>query len=102
MFTGIVEELGTVAAVEDQGDAIRLTINAATVLEGTGLGDSIAVNGVSAGSKAWASTPWRCNAASTRLPLLSDTSRSADEPPNSTATLPRDLGLIVPDIRLRP
>ena len=38
MFTGIVEELGTVAAVEDQGDAIRLTINAATVLEGTGLG----------------------------------------------------------------
>ena len=28
MFTGIVEELGTVAAVEDQGDAIRLTIRA--------------------------------------------------------------------------
>ena len=45
MFTGIVEELGTVEAVEDQGDAIRLTIRAATVLEDTGLGDSIAVNG---------------------------------------------------------
>ena len=45
MFTGIVEELGTVAAVEDQGDAIRLGIRAATVLEGTGLGDSISVNG---------------------------------------------------------
>lgn len=45
MFTGIVEELGTVAAVEDQGDAIRLGITAATVLEGTGPGDSIAVNG---------------------------------------------------------
>lgn len=45
MFTGIVEELGTVAAVEDQGDAIRLTISASTVLDGTGLGDSIAVNG---------------------------------------------------------
>ena len=28
MFTGIVEELGTVAAVEDQGDALRLTIRA--------------------------------------------------------------------------
>ena len=26
MFTGIVEELGTVEAVEDQGDAVRLTI----------------------------------------------------------------------------
>ncbi|MFA6574545.1 MAG: riboflavin synthase [Nocardioides sp.] len=45
MFTGIVEELGTVAAVEDQGDAIRLTVEASTVLEDTGLGDSIAVNG---------------------------------------------------------
>ena len=45
MFTGIVEELGTVAAVEEQGDAIRLTIRARTVLEDAGLGDSIAVNG---------------------------------------------------------
>jgi len=45
MFTGIVEELGTVAAVEDQGDALRLTVRASTALEGTALGDSIAVNG---------------------------------------------------------
>ena len=45
MFTGIVEELGTVAAVEDQGDAIRLGVRATTVLEDVGLGDSIAVNG---------------------------------------------------------
>ena len=45
MFTGIVEELGTVTAVEDQGDAIRLSVRATTVLEDVGLGDSIAVNG---------------------------------------------------------
>jgi riboflavin synthase len=45
MFTGIVEELGTVAAIEEQGDALRLSISADTVLEGTRLGDSIAVNG---------------------------------------------------------
>lgn len=45
MFTGIVEELGTVTAVQDQGDALRLTIAATTVLEGVRLGDSIAVNG---------------------------------------------------------
>jgi riboflavin synthase len=45
VFTGIVEELGTVAAVEDQGDAIRLTVRATTALQGTGLGDSISVNG---------------------------------------------------------
>jgi riboflavin synthase len=45
MFTGIVEELGTVAAIEDQGDAIRLSIHATTVLEDAHLGDSISVNG---------------------------------------------------------
>jgi riboflavin synthase len=45
MFTGIVEELGTVERVEEQGDAIRLSIRATTVLEDAGLGDSIAVNG---------------------------------------------------------
>ncbi|WP_182526719.1 riboflavin synthase [Nocardioides dongkuii] len=45
MFTGIVEELGAVETVEDQGDAVRLTVRAATVLEDAALGDSIAVNG---------------------------------------------------------
>ncbi len=45
MFTGIVEELGTVAALEEQGDAVRLTVDATTVLEGTRPGDSISVNG---------------------------------------------------------
>ena len=45
MFTGIVEELGTVAGVEEQGDAIRLSIRASTVLDDVALGDSIAVNG---------------------------------------------------------
>ena len=45
MFTGIVEELGTVESIEDQGDAIRLTVRATTVLEDAKLGDSIAVNG---------------------------------------------------------
>ncbi len=45
MFTGIVEELGTIASVEDQGDAIRLTVKAGLVLEDAGLGDSISVNG---------------------------------------------------------
>ena len=45
MFTGIIEELGTVAAIEQQSDAIRLTIESSTVLEDVHLGDSIAVNG---------------------------------------------------------
>jgi len=41
VFTGIVEELGSVA----RRDGARLRINAATVLEGAGIGDSTAVNG---------------------------------------------------------
>jgi riboflavin synthase len=45
MFTGIVEELGTIERIEDQGDALRLTVRAATVLEDVHLGDSISVNG---------------------------------------------------------
>ena len=46
MFTGIVEELGAVAAVEDQGDAVRLTLRGPLVVEDAALGDSISVNGV--------------------------------------------------------
>jgi riboflavin synthase len=45
MFTGIVEETGTVERLLDQGDAVRLSVRAGTVLEGTALGDSIAVDG---------------------------------------------------------
>lgn len=45
MFTGIVEELGTVAALEDQGDAVRLTVAGPLATTDAGLGDSIAVNG---------------------------------------------------------
>jgi riboflavin synthase len=44
MFTGIVEELGEVAGIERHGDAARLTIRGS--VEGTSLGESIAVNGV--------------------------------------------------------
>jgi riboflavin synthase len=46
VFTGIVEEVGTVVVREDQADAARLRIRAHKVLEDVALGDSIAVNGV--------------------------------------------------------
>lgn len=45
MFTGIVEELGTVVDLEDQGDAVRLTVNGPLVTSDAAPGDSIAVNG---------------------------------------------------------
>ncbi|MFJ2302725.1 riboflavin synthase [Streptomyces sp. NPDC087787] len=46
MFTGIVEELGEVTAVEDLGDAARFRLRGPVVTEGARHGDSIAVNGV--------------------------------------------------------
>ena len=45
MFTGLVEELGEVTAVDDLGDAVRLTVRGDTVTDGATHGDSIAVNG---------------------------------------------------------
>lgn len=46
MFTGIVEELGQVKALSLRGNSGTLTVKAKKVLEGTKIGDSIAVNGV--------------------------------------------------------
>ncbi len=47
MFTGIVEEVGRIARIDPTpDDAVRVDITAHHTLEGTRLGDSIAVNGV--------------------------------------------------------
>ena len=46
MFTGIIEELGSVRSVEERGENARIVISARVVTEGTNHGDSIAVNGV--------------------------------------------------------
>jgi riboflavin synthase len=46
VFTGIVEEVGTLVVRESSSDSAVLRIQAKRVLEGVALGDSIAVNGV--------------------------------------------------------
>ena len=46
MFTGIVEEMGTVRRLNQSPNRCELELSAAKVLEGTQIGDSIAVNGV--------------------------------------------------------
>ncbi len=46
MFTGIIEEIGTVAMIQRGQHSAVLKIQAKTVLKGTKTGDSIAVNGV--------------------------------------------------------
>jgi riboflavin synthase len=45
MFTGIIEELGRVKAIEQQADAVRLTIEGPIAASDVKRGDSIAVNG---------------------------------------------------------
>ena len=46
MFTGIIEELGTVAAIDRLDDSAVITIDAKGLVDDLGLGGSLAVNGV--------------------------------------------------------
>ena len=46
MFTGIIEEVGTIKQIQKNPASAVITIAADTVLEQTKIGDSIAVNGV--------------------------------------------------------
>ena len=46
MFTGIIEEVGRIRAIERQAVSARMTVAASKVLSDVHLGDSIAVNGV--------------------------------------------------------
>ncbi len=46
MFTGIVEEMGSVKMLRREAGAAHLTVSASMVLGGTAVGDSICVNGV--------------------------------------------------------
>ncbi|OIR45588.1 riboflavin synthase [Corynebacterium sp. NML130628] len=46
MFTGLVEEVGSVVSIEPLNDAVRICIGAEAVLADVNLGDSIAVDGV--------------------------------------------------------
>ena len=46
MFTGIVEEVGTIDTISRGANSAVLTIRAEKVLAGTKVGDSIAVNGI--------------------------------------------------------
>lgn len=46
MFTGLIEEVGTVTTIEQRDDLVRLGIRGPLVTSDAGLGDSISVNGV--------------------------------------------------------
>ena len=46
MFTGIIEETGTIESMKKAGHSMALTIKCSKILEDVHLGDSIAVNGI--------------------------------------------------------
>ena len=46
MFTGIVEEIGEIAAVEPSGDGVRVTVTGPKAVSDAAHGDSISVSGV--------------------------------------------------------
>ncbi len=46
MFTGIIEEVGSIEQIKQTGEAIVMTIHSEKLLSDVNLGDSIAVNGV--------------------------------------------------------
>jgi riboflavin synthase len=46
VFTGIIEEVGIIRSIKKRGSSAVLTVGASTVLDGSRLGDSIAVSGV--------------------------------------------------------
>ena len=45
MFTGLIEEIGTIRSIERGEQSARFTVHADRILDGVALGDSITVNG---------------------------------------------------------
>jgi len=46
MFTGLIEEMGTITALDPRGEGTLVTVAASLVVEDVNHGDSISVNGV--------------------------------------------------------
>ncbi|PKQ66782.1 riboflavin synthase [Labilibaculum manganireducens] len=46
MFTGLIEEIGSIKSIQSGGKSIRLTVSARKIMDDVKLGDSIAANGI--------------------------------------------------------
>ena len=62
MFTGLVEEVGTIRLVAPVGEGARVTIAASTVLDDVEMGASIAVNGCCLTVVEWGDDWWSADA----------------------------------------
>jgi len=82
MFTGIVEELGTVRAITPNAGGARLEIVAKTVLEDAALGASIAVNGCCLTVVELLDDGWAADAVTETLDRTSLGSLTAGDPVN--------------------
>lgn len=79
MFTGIIEELGTVETLEHRRDGARMTLRSPQVLEGISLGDSIAVSGCCLTVTAHDGRTWTADVITTTLEATSLGSLSAGD-----------------------
>ena len=61
MFTGIIEELGTIKSIVPNGTGIRLHIEGCIVLQDTKIGDSISVNGCCLTMTSGMQKEWTCD-----------------------------------------
>ncbi|GAA1490763.1 riboflavin synthase [Brachybacterium sacelli] len=71
MFTGIIEELGTVESLDHRAGSARLTLRSPRVLEGISLGDSIAVSGCCLTVTAHDTRSWTADVITTTLEATS-------------------------------
>ena len=46
MFTGIIEAVGKIAALENGSESVRITVTSGKIAEDVALGDSVSINGV--------------------------------------------------------
>lgn len=67
MFTGLIQGLGTVLAVERRGDESRLEIEPRRTMENVVLGESIAVNGVCLTVERWTGSRFQAYASGETL-----------------------------------
>ena len=62
MFTGIIEEVGTVSRITPSGSGVRITLEAEIVIKDISIGASIAVNGCCLTVTEYDNTSWSADA----------------------------------------
>jgi riboflavin synthase len=87
MFTGIIEETGTVIAFAERESAYRLQLAASRVLDGLEMGDSIAVNGCCLTAVEWDAESVSFDLLQESVRLTSFQEASAGDPVNLERSL---------------